>query len=271
MRTMRILTLFGGLFAASSGLASAIDISGVISSTLTITDDSRFVGDVTCQVMDAPCISFGAPGITLNLNGFSMRGLGARDSCPSYVYSESAINTNGQDNVAITGPGLVTSFKGDGILLIGNNAQVTQLVISGSCVNGLELQGSGHTVLNSTVVRASLAGIYFDGIAVLGGGGHIVQNNDVIGASSLIMPGGHGIFISSNGNLLQSNNASGNPGAGLFIGDGASSNVIVGNKAFGNILYHDIFDNNPAGANTYQSNTCEVSGGAGAPVCPAVQ
>jgi hypothetical protein len=36
---------------------------------LTITENSQLVGDVTCTVTGAPCITFGAPGIALKLNG----------------------------------------------------------------------------------------------------------------------------------------------------------------------------------------------------------
>src|SRR2546429_368490 len=52
----------------------ATDISDTISTTLTIFEDSKLVGDVTCDVAGAPCIKFGAPGITLRLNGFTLKG-----------------------------------------------------------------------------------------------------------------------------------------------------------------------------------------------------
>src|SRR4051812_18533157 len=54
--------------------ACAADISGTISTTLTISDNSKLVGDVTCTVTDLPCIAIGASGITLDLNGFTMTG-----------------------------------------------------------------------------------------------------------------------------------------------------------------------------------------------------
>jgi hypothetical protein len=43
-----------------------------LSSTLTIKNDSQHVGNVTCSVTGAPCIAFGASGISLKLNGFSI-------------------------------------------------------------------------------------------------------------------------------------------------------------------------------------------------------
>src|SRR5678815_6025845 len=58
-----------------AGVAQAKDIGGVISATLTITEDSQLVDDVTCTVTGAACIAFGAAGVTLDLNGFTMTGL----------------------------------------------------------------------------------------------------------------------------------------------------------------------------------------------------
>ena len=48
--------------------AAAADISGPIASTRVITENSRLVGDVTCTVTGAPCITFGAPHIELRLH-----------------------------------------------------------------------------------------------------------------------------------------------------------------------------------------------------------
>jgi len=63
----------GALFVCASS-AHAGDIGGTISSTLTITEDSQLVDDVTCTVTGAPCIAIGAPKVTLELNGFTITG-----------------------------------------------------------------------------------------------------------------------------------------------------------------------------------------------------
>src|SRR5215468_11325886 len=77
--SIRIHIAVSPLFLATVFLgaraACAADISGAITTTLTIMDDSRLVDDVTCTVTGAPCIAFGASGLTLDLNGFSMTGL----------------------------------------------------------------------------------------------------------------------------------------------------------------------------------------------------
>jgi hypothetical protein len=78
MRSLKTWPFVAGFLCALFGFAGsarATDISGTIDATLTIFEDSQLVGDVTCTVTGAPCIAFGAPGITLKLNRFTMTGL----------------------------------------------------------------------------------------------------------------------------------------------------------------------------------------------------
>jgi hypothetical protein len=59
MRTSRVWTwpaLVGSALLLSIGVASAEDLSGLISTTRTIRENSRLVGDVICAVTGAPCI-----------------------------------------------------------------------------------------------------------------------------------------------------------------------------------------------------------------------
>src|SRR6266850_1073121 len=90
-----------GVLLSASGVARAEDIRGVIVRTLTLSENSRLVGDVTCQVAGAPCMTFGAPNVALNLNGFTISGqndplTGCRGAA---VATETGISTNGQSNV----------------------------------------------------------------------------------------------------------------------------------------------------------------------------
>src|SRR6187549_1381490 len=62
------------LILAFAEAIRAEDISGVISATRIITNDSQLVGNVSCTMTDGPCISFGAAGIKLSLNGFTITG-----------------------------------------------------------------------------------------------------------------------------------------------------------------------------------------------------
>jgi type 1 fimbria pilin len=74
LSALAVLALF-----VCAGRAEATDISGHITTTVTITDDSQLVGDVTCTVpLTAsganPCIAFGADHINLRLNGHTIMG-----------------------------------------------------------------------------------------------------------------------------------------------------------------------------------------------------
>lgn len=85
----------------------ATEISGTIATTLVIFDDSEFVGDVTCTVVGAPCMTFGASDIMLKLNGFTMTGLGnAKTGCGgAAVANEFGIDINTQQGDVVRGPG----------------------------------------------------------------------------------------------------------------------------------------------------------------------
>ena len=142
----------------SAGSAPALDISGTISSTLTITEDSKFVGDVMCTVTGAPCISFGGSGLTLDLNGFSMTGLGdpARGCLGSGTAAgEFGIDVNAVNNVVIRGLGLIQQFRNNGIRLNNSTgATVSGVTVSTNCFSGIiVIAGSGHLLENNVSVR----------------------------------------------------------------------------------------------------------------------
>ncbi len=92
--------------------AQATDISGTIASTLTLSEDSQLVGDVTCTVTGAPCIAFGASGLTLKLNGFTMTGLAnLQTPCATNGPGEIGIDINTLNDETILGPGIVQGFR----------------------------------------------------------------------------------------------------------------------------------------------------------------
>src|SRR5258705_10758949 len=101
--------LVGSAVLFFAGVASAEDISGVISSTRTIRENSRLVGDVTCTVTGAPCIQFGSSRIELRLNGFIMTGLADPATASNGSTSTGAqtdIPTDRQTDVEIRVPGI---------------------------------------------------------------------------------------------------------------------------------------------------------------------
>jgi parallel beta-helix repeat protein len=119
----------------------ATEISGTISTTLTIYDDSELVGDVTCMVAGNPCIDFGASGIKLRLNGFTI----TEDitGCTSATSSQDGIDVGHVHDVAIFGPGLVQKFGGFGIGIFGSSkVRVEGVTASDNCFSGIILVGS---------------------------------------------------------------------------------------------------------------------------------
>src|ERR1700692_2259313 len=122
LRDTYLFTSFLVALFVCAGTAQAAKISGMISTTMMITEDSQLVGDVTCTVIGAPCIAFGASGLTLDLNGFTMTGLGdPQGTCSAgpttFVVGtvEDGIELNAQDNGTVHGPGIVQQFRGPGV------------------------------------------------------------------------------------------------------------------------------------------------------------
>jgi hypothetical protein len=160
MKCPHIVTIVFLYFAVVffAGTAPAMDVSGTISSTLTITENSKLVGDVTCTVVGASCITFGISGLTLDLNGYNMVGLGdATTGCSgNATANEVGILVNMLENVVIRGPGVVTQFRNTGILLVGaNGGTVTGVTTSTNCASGILLGGnsSNNLIENNVSVR----------------------------------------------------------------------------------------------------------------------
>ena len=141
-----------------SATARAEDISGVISATRTVTEDSQLVGDVTCTVAGAACIAVAASGITLNLNGFSMTGLGdAVTGCSgaNNTLVESGIDVGNQRGVVIRGPGVIQRFRSSGIRInMSTRVLVTEVTASTNCMAGIwVIGGSDHEIESNIAVR----------------------------------------------------------------------------------------------------------------------
>ena len=138
----------------SAGAGYATDISGNISTTLTIMDNSRLVGDVTCTVSGAPCIVIGAAGVTLDLNGYTITGQGdAHTGCAgAAVGSEIGILVNNLSNVTIRGLGMVQQFRNFGIqLLTSTGVTVADVTSSTNCTSGIIVTGGSNNVLQNNI------------------------------------------------------------------------------------------------------------------------
>ena len=144
------------LFACACSV-QAKDIGGTISTTLTLTEDSQFVDDVTCTVTSAACIAFGAAGVTLDLNGFTMTGLAdPATACFGGAIAgmggEFGIFVNGFNNVTIRGPGLVQRFRAQGIQLNNSSGStIRDLTSSTNCASGFQVNNGSNNLLENNV------------------------------------------------------------------------------------------------------------------------
>src|SRR5262245_58494857 len=155
-RMIGVIVVSALFFPATS--VRAEDIRGTIVRTLMLSETSRLVGDVTCQVSGAPCIAFGSPNIALNLNGFTITGpadpaVGCKGTS---VGAESGISSNGQTYVGVRGPGVVQRFQGDGILFISSTKGWVQgVTTTTNCMSGIRISptASNISVENNVSVR----------------------------------------------------------------------------------------------------------------------
>jgi hypothetical protein len=154
-RSWTCVSLVAAAFLLSPGVSWADDISGLISTTRTITVNSRLVGDVTCRVTGAPCILFGSSHIELRLNGFTMTGQADPNTgCNgSMTAGEMGISTNGQSDVEVRGPGVVRQFRADGIFFTGTLlGKVEAVTTTTNCMSGIRVNPtSSRITLGSNV------------------------------------------------------------------------------------------------------------------------
>lgn len=147
-------TYFGALIACA-GNVQATDIGGTISTTLTITENSQLVDDVACTVTGAACIRFGASGVTLDLNGFTMTGLANPVTACSGITppgGEFGIVANGFQQVTIRGPGLVQRFRAQGVILMNSSGSTIKDVTSSTnCASGFQVNNGSNNVLENNV------------------------------------------------------------------------------------------------------------------------
>ncbi len=129
----------GLLTLAVAHPAQATDISGTIATTLTIYEDSQLVGNVTCTVTGAPCIAFGAPGLTLKLNDFTMTGRASLQTpCAAPGPGEVGIDVTSQSDEVILGPGIVQGFRQFGVRLRGaSGVMVKRITANSNCWSGI--------------------------------------------------------------------------------------------------------------------------------------
>jgi parallel beta-helix repeat protein len=240
IRRFVLTGLVGGLLLISAGeVLHAEDISGTIVRTLILSETTRLVGDVTCRVEGAPCIAFGAPGIALYLNGFTITGLtdpviGCNGGLR--VANEFGISTNGQSNVEVIGPGVVQRFRNTGIIFIGTiGGQVKGVTATTNCGSGIQVNApsSGIRVEANVCVRNGSPVGQCGGICIVASN-NVIQWNETSGNGYADPADDYGIgIVSGNNNRVEANTAIGNTN-GIILFPASTNNVVRGNVVVGN-------------------------------------
>jgi hypothetical protein len=152
----RTIVAFAAVMACAAP-AFADRVSGTITRTYMIVEDTDLIGDVTCAVASGtPCFSFGGPNLELRLNGFAITGVGdAVTGCGgAQTANEAGVTTNGMARVVVRGPGLVQRFRSDGVTVIGSiDARVENVTVSTNCMSGIRVVGTSF----GTLVQGNIA------------------------------------------------------------------------------------------------------------------
>jgi len=152
MTRSRWLSVIAGTVVMSSvaSTAGADRVSGLLTRTYVMVEDTDLVGDVTCDVVGGPCFSFGAPGIQLRLNGFTITGKAdpVTGCAGTRQPLEFGISTNNQNYVQVRGPGLVQRFRNNGVFVTGSTgARVDDLNASTNCGSGILIAANSFETL----------------------------------------------------------------------------------------------------------------------------
>lgn len=150
-----IATLTAIAFFESTAWA-ADRVSGLLTRTYVIVEDTDLVGDVTCDVGSSACFSFGSPDVELRLNGFTITGKAdAVTACGGATFAgEVGITTNSRSNVSVRGPGMLQRFRNHGVVVRNStNARVEGLTVSTNCGGGIVVFGDSF----GTLVEGNIA------------------------------------------------------------------------------------------------------------------
>jgi parallel beta-helix repeat protein len=232
--------------------AQAEDLSGTITSTVTIFDDSRLVGDVTCAVPLTlsganPCIAFGTDHIKLRLNGHTITG-GVTPPTGCSLPTDSnfgvGILAAGRTHVEIQGPGVIQGFERWGIFLFSSDhVAVREITANRNCWSGMQ---TGFTTESKFVEdnwvnnAAGSNGANCGGICLFNSSDNMIIKSTFHGNGSIDYTIGNidfgiGFEGSSNQNQVQENDIGGNANGVAFFdtssGNVVRHNVIVGNPA----------------------------------------
>ena len=230
--------------------ARAADLQGTITSTVTLQDDSRLVGDVTCTVpLTAsganPCIAFGTDHIKLRLNGHTITGSVTPPtgcSLPTDSNFGVGILVSGRTDVEIQGPGIIQRFERWGILLASSDhVTVRKVTVERNCWSGMQtISASESEFVEDDWVNnaAGSNGAPCGGVCLSNSNKNVINKSTFHGNGSVDYTSGNvdfgiGFEGSSSENLVQENDIGGNAN-GIEFFNSSSNNVVRDNVITGN-------------------------------------
>ena len=290
-RVWALVLILGFIVARPAGAES---ISGTITTTKFITEDSELVGNVTCTMTTEPCIDLAASHITLRLNGFTITGSadpeGGVCNPTSGNPQADGIRTLNVTHVRIIGPGMIQKFRRHGIFIVGQQAIPTRATVSDvtshhNCFSGILTNMMSSSRITGIV---SVRNAIHSGAAPCGGNCLVNSHNNTIRSNFFAGNGaaannnndfGIGLIAGSTGNLIEDNSIGGNSN-GLLLqantrGNLIRLNVIAGNppsqfsKDYGASIGADVKDEATADGerNTFDRNWCVTYLGPGPAPC----
>jgi hypothetical protein len=159
LNRLTVFWVMAAVLGVGSAPSASDTVSGLITRTYVVVEDTDLTGDVTCDITGAPCFSFGAPGVKLRLNGFTITGKAdPTTACAGapLTANEGGILTNNQHGVRVQGPGLIQRFRQHGVWVAGSqDVRVENLTASTNCGSGVFIAANafGTLVEGVTSVR----------------------------------------------------------------------------------------------------------------------
>jgi len=214
------------------GLAASTSAAQGVQCGQVVTHDVTLQSDLTC---DAPALTIGADGVTIDLGGHTIAPASTNAS-----FDPGIADPAGHDRVTIrngtigpfyigiglTGPtrnrivGLASEAAGFGVSIHGGRGNEIRRTVASGQGNGIEIVGSDDARVLASSGRSPLVGIAITGNSAL------VAFNSVDGTS---LHSAIGIDVTGTGNRIVANRVEFAYNTGIFVS--GARNVVLGNNA----------------------------------------
>ncbi|MDQ5830898.1 MAG: right-handed parallel beta-helix repeat-containing protein [Thermoproteota archaeon] len=241
----------GGAAGAASERLGLQPNSGIASCGQVVTQDVTLTSDLNCDNGDGLIV--GAPGITINLNGYSITGpqgggeanpttadSGSEDSdvTPASTQRQSTdydgssgILVANADNVAIQGLGEIAGFSRGVTFLGSSGGALTDVQLVNNEIGAVMASSEGTEISRNTITN--------NGIAVVSD----ASNGGVTAFNQIVANLEQGILLlGSSDNVVAANNMYGNGASGIYLDPMSQRNHVDYNTVFG----HETADVNNA-------------------------